>query len=190
MNLKLKDLFYIAAATVLTFPILYIAMMFLTGTARIEFGNKKEEPGQKLEMIKQNYRRDSLATVNSRTFQALQQEKAELQKERERLSEKQRKIDLIQQELQENRKVLEKEREKIEKLVSRSDSLDLKKIKELSRIYGAMRPLEAAQIIETLQDELAAKVIANIGDERQKGKILSAISREKATRISKLISKL
>lgn len=189
MNLKIKDLFYIAAATILTFPVLYIVMMFLTGTARIEFGNKKEESGQKLELVKQNNRRDSLAMVSSRTFQALQQEKTELQKERDRLSDKQRKIDLIQQELQESRKVLEKERNKIEKLVSRSDSLDRKKIKELSRIYGAMRPIEAAQIIETLQDDLAVKVIANIGDERQKGKILSAISREKATRISKLMSK-
>jgi flagellar motility protein MotE (MotC chaperone) len=66
----------------------------------------------------------------------------------------------------------------------------MKKIKELSKIYGAMRPVEAAQIIETLQDELAVKVLTNIGDERQKGKILSALSREKATRISKLISKL
>lgn len=190
MNLKIKDLVYIAAVTILTFPILYLAMMFLTGAARLEFGSKKEEPVQNVEVIKRNHRRDSLSIVNSKTFQALQLEKRELQKERERLSEKQRKIDLLEQELQDSRLTIEKERKKIEKLVSRNDSLDLKKIKELSRIYGAMRPVEAAQIIETLQDELAVKVITNIGDERQKGKILSAISREKATRISKLISKL
>ncbi len=191
MNLKIKDLIYIAVATVLTFPLLYMVMMFLTGAARLEFNSKKEEkPEQKVEMIKMNHRRDSLSIVNSKTFQALLQEKNELQKERERLSEKQRKIDLLEQELQESRLNLEKERKKIEKLVSRSDSLDLKRIKELSKIYGAMRPLEAAQIIETLQDELAVKVITNIGDERQKGKILSAMSKEKATRISRLISKL
>jgi flagellar motility protein MotE (MotC chaperone) len=190
MNLKLKDLIYIAAVTVLTFPILYLVMMFLTGAARIEFGSKNEEPEQKVEMIKMNNRRDSLSIVNSKTFQAIQQEKLQLQKERERLSEKQKKIDLLEQELLESRQILEKERKKIEKLVSRSDSLDLKRIKELSKIYGAMRPVEAAQIIETLQDELAVKVITNIGDERQKGKILSALSKEKATRISKLISKL
>jgi flagellar motility protein MotE (MotC chaperone) len=190
MNLKIKDFIYIAAVTVLTFPILYLTMMFITGAARIEFGSKKEEPEQKIEMIQRNHRKDSLSIVNSKTFQALQQEKYELQKERERLSDKQRKIDLLEKELQESRQTLEKERKRIEKLVSRSDSLDLKKIKDLSKIYGAMRPVEAAQIIETLQDELAVKVLTNIGDERQKGKILSAMSREKATRISKLISKL
>lgn len=190
MNLRIKDLVYIAVVTVLTFPIMYLAVMFITGVARIEFNSKKEEPEQKIETIKMNHRRDSLSIVNSKTFQALQQEKQEVQKERERLSEKQRKIDLLEKELQESRQTLELERKKIEKLVSRNDSLDQKKIKELSKIYGAMRPVEAAQIIETLQDELAVKVLTNIGDERQKAKILSAISKEKATRISKLISKL
>ena len=163
MNLKIKDLVYIAIVTVLTFPILYLAMMFITGAARLEFNSKKEEePEQKIEMIKMNHRRDSLSIVNSKTFQALQQERQELQKERERLSEKQKKIDLLENELQASRQALEMERKKIEMLVSRSDSLDMKKIKELSKIYGAMRPVEAAQIIETLQDELAVKVLTNI----------------------------
>ncbi|HEX3018871.1 MAG TPA: hypothetical protein VHP36_01150 [Chitinispirillaceae bacterium] len=189
MNLKIKDFISIAVVTVLTFPIMYLAMMFLTGAARIEFGNKKKEPVEKVQLIKLNHRKDSLALVNSKTFLALQQEKNELQKERERLSDKQNKIDLLQQELEQNRKAFELQRDKIEKLVSQSDSLDRRKIKELSKIYGAMRPAEAAQIIETLKDELAVKILSNIGDERQKGKILSAISREKATRISKLMSR-
>lgn len=188
MNLKLKDFIAIALVTVFTFPIMYLVMMFLNGSARIEFGTEEKEPKEKVEVIKQSYRKDSLAVLNSKTFIALQNEKNELQKERERLAEKQKKIDLLQTELEEKQNVLQEERKKLEKLVSKSDSLDSRKMKELSKIYGAMRPVEAAEIIETLQDELASKIISNINDERQKGKILSALSKEKATRISKMLS--
>lgn len=187
MNLKIKDIIAIAVVTVLSFPIMYLTMLFVTGSARIEFGVKQEEPKEKIEKIEFNKRKDSLSIANSKTFMALQMEKTELQKERERLVEKEKKIDLLQTELEEKRKAFEQERAKIEKLVSLSDSLDRRKIKELSNIYGAMRPAEAAQIIETLQDDLASKVIASIGDERQKGKILSALSKDKASRISKLL---
>lgn len=188
MNLKIKDIIAIAAVTVLTFPVMYLVMMFLTGTARIEIGNKEEkQPKEQVQLVRNNERKDSLAVANSKTFIAIQSEKKELQKERERLSESQKRIDMLQSELEEKRLALEKKREEIEKLVSKSDSLDNKKIKELSKIYGAMRPAEAGEIIETLQDELASKIIANIGDERQKGKILSALSNDKAVRISKIL---
>jgi flagellar protein FlbB len=91
--------------------------------------------------------------------------------------------------LEKTRNELAEERKKLEKLVSQSDELDKKRIKQLAKVYSAMRPEEAATIIETLDDNLVITILTSMGDDRQKAKILSLISKEKATRISKKIGK-
>ena len=50
-----------------------------------------------------------------------------------------------------------------------------------------MRPAEAASIIATLQDDLAADILDGIGDDRQKAKIIAALPKEKAVRLTKLM---
>ncbi len=189
MKLKLKDIIAIAVVTVISFPVLYILLMFLTGVAHIEFGQKKETPREdrKVEFLKQTARKDSLAELNSRTFQALQKERAQIEKDRARLIEQQQRIDMMQREMESQYKLLQGERTKLENLVSRSDSLDDKKVRQLSKVYAAMRPAEAAQILETLQDDLAVKLLDAMNDDRQKAKIISALSTEKASRITRMM---
>lgn len=189
MNLKLKDYITIALVTVLSFPVVYFAIMLWTGMVRVEFGpkDKPEEEKINIEAMKFSERKDSLVAVHSRAFQALIQEKADIEQERKRLQEQQQRTDLSQQELENERKVIQEEHQKLEALVSKSDTLERKKVKELAKVYGAMKAAEAAQIIETLNDKMAANVISAISDDRQKGKILAALSTEKASSISKLI---
>ena len=190
MNLKLKDYIAIAVVTVATFPVLYLVMLFITGSARVEFGPPKEDEtkNEKVEVVKQSARKDSLTAVNSRTFQALQQERSEMEKERQRLREQQGRIDLLQSEAEVERKKLTEEREKLEKVVSVSDSLGGRKIKDLAKMYAAMRPSEAASILGTMDDRMVAQILKSINDDRQKAKILSSLSRDKAARISKIIA--
>lgn len=191
MNLKLKDYIAIAIVTVISFPVLYIAMLFFTGVAHVEFEEKSKKPqgeSKSVELMRLTARKDSLSASNSRTFQALQKERIGLQEERNRLLEQQQRIDLLQRELESQHKLLQGERAKLENLVEKSDSLDNRKIKQLSKVYAAMRPAEAAQIIETLKDELAAKILTTMNDDRQKAKILSSLSGEKAARISRILA--
>lgn len=190
INLKIKDYIAIAIVTILSFPILYLIMLFVTGVARVEFNYGKDEDSKdkKVEFIRHTAKRDSLAAINSRTFQALQKERTEIERERTRLSEQKKRIDILQQELKTERDNLKQERKKIEKLVSQSDSLSAKKLKDLAKMYGAMRPAEAAQILETLSDKLSSQIISSINDDRQKAKILSALSKDKANRISKILA--
>ena len=189
MNFKMKDFIAIAAVTVASFPVMYLIMLFVTGAARIEFQRPKEntEKEQKVEVVKQTARRDSLAERNSKTFQALQKERVELEAERQRLREQQDRINLLQSEVEQQQKKLAEEREKFEKVVQKSDSLGDKKIKDLAKMYAAMRPSEAASILSTLDDRMVAKVLKAINDDRQKAKILGALSTSKAARISKII---
>ncbi|MBN1309415.1 MAG: hypothetical protein JXA18_15960 [Chitinispirillaceae bacterium] len=189
MKLRLKDYIAIGVVTVVTFPLLYLIMLFITGSARIEFGPSKEKAAktEKVQLIQKSARKDSLAAVNSRTFQALRKERSELEKERQRLHEQQNRIDLLQSEVEMQRKMLAEERKKMEQLVMTSDSLGGKKIKDVAKMYAAMRPAEAASILGTMDERLAAQIIRSINDDRQKAKILSSFSSDKAARISKII---
>ncbi len=189
MKLTLKQLIIIMACLTLSFPVIYLLMMFATGNARIEFVKpaKEKKDERELKLMAINSRKDSLAEQHSQTFFAIEKQKAELDAEKKNMNEERERMLLVQQELEKTRNEFTEERKKLEKLVGQSDDLDKKRIKQLAKVYGAMRPEEAARILETLDDELMIKILGSMGDDRQKAKILSTISQEKAARISKKI---
>ncbi|MDG5815846.1 hypothetical protein QA601_12210 [Chitinispirillales bacterium ANBcel5] len=186
MNLRFKDIIAISVVALLSFPILYLSILFFTGTARIEFGAPGEFENQ-LQKVAQSARRDSLAALNSRTFRALEQERKKLEQERERLEAQQERLDIIVAEIESKREELKKERLRLEELVDESTALSEERQRELARLYGSMRPVEAALIIENLNDELAMSIITSINDDRQKSRILSNLSNQKASRISRML---
>jgi flagellar motility protein MotE (MotC chaperone) len=190
MKLNIRDIAIIAATAVLSFPVIYLLIMFATGTARIEFNQQKKEEKkeQQVKLLKLDAKRDSIAASQSQTFMAVEQQKADLAKEKQELIDQQQRVTMVQQELEKTRAGLAAEREKLEKLVSKSDDLDRKRIKQLAKVYGAMRAEEAARILETLDDGLCVNILAEMGDDRQKAKILTALSPDKAARVSKKIS--
>jgi flagellar motility protein MotE (MotC chaperone) len=190
MKLSLRDIIIIAVTTTLSFPVIYLLLMLMTGGARIEFNQPKkdEKKDEQVKLIKLDAKRDSLAASQSQTFMAVEQQKADLSKEKQQLVEQQQRVTMVQQELEKTRAEMAAEREKLEKLVSQSDDLDKKRIKQLAKVYGAMRAEEAARILETLDDGLCVDILASISDDRQKAKILTALSPDKAARVSKKIS--
>jgi flagellar motility protein MotE (MotC chaperone) len=191
MKLTLKQLIIIAATVAFSFPVMYMLMLFATGNARIEFNQpaKEKKDEKQLKFMRQSARKDSLSAVQSQTFLAVEQEKADLIAEKKRFAEQQERVLMVQQELEKTRGELMEERKKLEKLVGQSDTLEKKRIKQLAKVYGAMRPEEAARILETLDDQLVIQILALMGDDRQKAKILSILSPEKAARISTKIGK-
>lgn len=188
MNLKLKDIITIAIISVVTFPLLYFVMLFATGNAHIEFTSKKPgfiENRQKMKYLKHSNRRDSLMLLQSQAYIASEKERVEVEKKLQQLEKQQERINMLTQELERTRQDLVLEREKFEKLVAKSDEFEMKRIKQLAKVYGAMRANEAAQILETLDDNLLIKIINAISDDRQKAKIMAGLSKSKAARISK-----
>lgn len=183
---KLKEIIIVAAVGVFSFPILYGVILIANGIIRIEYGTPKGpvEEQKKLQIVKRTEKTDSILVTQSRTFQALENEKTEIEKERQRLKDQQGRMDLLQKELEEKQQSISQERSKLESLVSKSDSLDTKKFKNQAKVYMAMKPLEAAQIIETLPDAHASKILNAMNDDRQKAKILASLSTEKAARIT------
>jgi flagellar motility protein MotE (MotC chaperone) len=187
MKLRFKDIAAIIAVAVLSLPIMYLAVLFATDNIRVEFFPERriEKDEENLRVIRQTARRDSLAVTQLEAYQALRRERAEIEKEREQLRAQQERINLLSGELEQKRNELQLERQKLEALVAESDTLRQKRIKQLARVYGAMKANEAASILETLGDDLVIQVINNISDDRQRAKILAALSEGKAARMSK-----
>jgi flagellar motility protein MotE (MotC chaperone) len=189
MKLSLREIIIVSLTAVLSFPVIYLLIMLATGAARIELSKPKLDPSKdrEVKMMRLSAKKDSLAASQSQTFLAVEQEKAELQKQKQDLFEQQNRVKMVQDELEKTRTELAAERVKLEKLVLQSDELDKKRIKQLAKVYGAMRPDEAARILETLDDDLCMNILSAMGDDRQKAKILAVLSPEKASRISKRI---
>lgn len=190
MKLTLRDIIIICVTAVLSFPVIYLVLLLVTGVARIELGQPKKDmtKERELKVMRLSAQRDSLAASQSQTFQAMEQEKADIEKQRAMLASQQDQVKIAQEEMEKTKVELGAEREKLEKLVGETDSLDKKRIKQLAKVYSAMRPEEASRILETLDDNLCVNILSNMGDDRQKAKILSALSPEKASRVSKRIS--
>jgi flagellar motility protein MotE (MotC chaperone) len=191
MKLTLKELIIIVAVLTFSFPVVYVLMMLATGSAHIEFNQpaKPKKDDKELKFMKLSAKKDSLAAVQSQTFFAIEKQKADLDDEKKRMTEQQDHVLMVEQELEKTRSDLTEERKKLEKLVGQSDELDKKRIKQLAKVYSAMRPEEAARILETLDDDLLINILGAMGDDRQKAKILSVLSPDKASRVSKKIGK-
>jgi flagellar motility protein MotE (MotC chaperone) len=193
------SIFAIVLVTVLTFPIIYAAMLIASGYMRIETGFKEDENPEltmKIEEVRHTARRDSLAAQNTKTFEAIVQERAELQKDQERLAEQQSRLEMLQADIEAQKEALLKERELLEnkkaaKLEAeaaeqRGESVEAR-YRKLAKIYEAMKPNEAANILQSLPDADAAYIISKMNDDRQKSKIMALLDKNKVARINKLI---
>ncbi len=98
-------------------------------------------------------------------------------------------MEIAQKELEEKQNLLAEQRVKMAALVEKSDSLEIKKFKAQAKVYMSMKPLEAAQIIESFSADQAAKILGAMNDDRQKAKILAAMAPEKAAEITSRIGK-
>ena len=187
--MRKNDFIAIILVTLFTFPVLYVAMLFYTGALRLEYGFDQKTPEEelKVEEVRHTRRRDSLAAENSKIFQALQQERAEIIRERERLLETQERLEILQNNIEGHRNELMNERRQLESKLQTNPEAEANRYRQLARLYGAMKPGEAAGILETLPDAQVTSILTNINDDRQRARIVASLSKEKAARISKLM---
>lgn len=181
----IKKALMISIVGFLSFPVLYIVLMFATGQMRIEKGPKKPDDRAKVEVLKYSPIQDSLAAIHSKTFEGLVAQQKRLEAKQRQLAKREERILLLDKQLAEKEKAIEETREKIEEIVKNSQVLENKRIRALAKIYSSMRAGEAAPILESLPEHLSVAIMRAIGEDRQKAKILEKMDREKAGRISK-----
>jgi flagellar motility protein MotE (MotC chaperone) len=185
---KLKDIIIIGSVLVLLSPVIYFVMLLLTNSARIEFGkpdNSKASVSEELvKTIKSSPAKDSMVAKYSRSYQAYEIQRREIADQEARIADERNRLEILKSEIEKEKNALAGERSKMESLVSQNDSIEIKKVRQLAKVYGAMRSTEAARILETLDNNLVAKILTNITDAGIKAKILQSLSAEKAKSVT------
>jgi len=111
------------------------------------------------------------------------QQKAEFEKEEKRIAKKKVELLAIQDDINNKIAALTKIRDDIMAEKAKKKAEEEQQFKHLIKVYSAMKPQNAAELIERLDINLAIKLLSKMkGDDV--GKILSFVKIEKAAKIS------
>jgi flagellar motility protein MotE (MotC chaperone) len=127
-----------------------------------------------------NEKKDAKETID---LKFLIQKKAKFEKEEKRIAEKKSELLAIQDDI--NKKIVEltKLRDEIRQEKAQKKAEEEQQFKHLIKIYSAMKPRNAADLIDKLDIKLAIELLSRMkGDDV--GKILSFVKIEKAAKIS------
>lgn len=124
------------------------------------------------------------------------QERANLRQEREDIDLRKKELKTLEEgvdkkltEMDRKLEELRKLRDKIESLLAGKSIEEKKRLQELAGIYQKMAPVKAAQVISSLDQQLAADLLASM-KVKAAANILNQISKQKATEISTTFSTL
>jgi flagellar motility protein MotE (MotC chaperone) len=139
----------------------------------------------------QNPKEHNFKSVEERRlYTVLQNERDSLDEEKKVLALKEKELKTLQMEadkklelLNEKLAELQETQRKIEKLLAKKDAKELRKTKELSLIYAKMNPGRAALAMATLDQQLAADLLANMKI-KAAAKILDRMDKVKASQLS------
>lgn len=120
---------------------------------------------------------------------ALQQERQDLVKEREALENQKKDLKRLEAEVDKKLDQLQATRLKIEELLAEKKAEELKRIRDLSKMYEKMSPEKAAGIFSTLEQDLAISILGNMKT-KAAAKILNNMDREKAAKLTTAFSSL
>lgn len=202
-NMKTQDLIIVGAVVmILSFPLMWLVMLLATGNARLVFENDLARMIEVSNVARQqrgDARRDSLIVEQAYSFHANMQSIEELAAERERMAREQERMQFLIEELEAQRKQITAERERvsnersrfetaIENQIERQNSGAARRVADLARIYQAMRPAEAAQIMETLSEDLRVDILLAMTDDRQRSRIISAMDTDNASSLTELMA--
>jgi len=188
--MKTHDLIIVGAVVmILSFPLMWLVMLLATGNARLVFENdlaRMIEVQSMARLQRNTERRDSLIVSNAYSFHANINSIDSLNRERERMEREQERLNFLIDELRAERLIVEAERKKIQGERTRFEAAidnqanigaveQTRRVNNLARTYQAMRPAEAAMIMQELSPDLSVAILNAITDDRQRSRILSAM---------------
>ncbi len=117
----------------------------------------------------------------------IQQRENELRKKEEQLKEKEERLSKIEKEVEQKTKELLSIQKEIQSFRTERQDVQNTKIKGLAKIYGTMKPKEAAKLLENLDDKLVMGIISTMTSD-EAASILSIMEVKKAAKISEALS--
>lgn len=122
------------------------------------------------------------APDDSLSREAMQQRQDDLARKEQELRTLEKSLDVKLEDL----RALES---KLQNMLKEADTLKDSKYRHLVDVYSNMKPKQAAQVLETLDEKIAVKILAGMKG-RQAGEILGFVIPAKAARLSEALTKM
>jgi flagellar motility protein MotE (MotC chaperone) len=192
MDIRARDLIGVGIVSLLLFPIVFFAVLLVTGTARLEVSGLDEETKKKIAGYLERHTPEQEAQdlEQSKLYEANRRLAIELEEKQQELRAEAARLELLKLENSQKLAKISENREEIDKRVGESQAKKKKKIEELAQVYAAMKPVEAAPILMNLDDDSIARILKRVPDSRSQGKLLAAVgalSTKRAASVTKIL---
>jgi len=124
---------------------------------------------------------------NADSLSVLQQREIELRKKEEQLREKEEHLVNLEKEVEQKVKDLLALQKEVQSVRTEKFETQNTKVRGLAKIYGTMKPKEAAKLMEALDDKLVMNIISTMTPD-EAAAILSLMDVKKAAKISEALS--
>jgi flagellar motility protein MotE (MotC chaperone) len=129
----------------------------------------------------------SSSSALSESLAGLQQKEAELKKKDELLREKEERLTKMESEVEQKLKDLITLQKEIQAYRTEKAEGANTKVRSLAKIYGTMKPKEAAKLMENLDDKLVMSIISTMNSD-EAASIMANMEVKKAAKISEALS--
>jgi flagellar motility protein MotE (MotC chaperone) len=129
--------------------------------------------------------RPGISTTES--LSAFQQKEIEIRKKEEQLKEKEERLGKLEKEIEQKVKDLLALQKEIQAVRIEKQETQNTKVRGLAKIYGTMKPKEAAKLMENLDDKLVMGIISTMTPD-EAAAILALMEVKKAAKISEALS--
>lgn len=119
----------------------------------------------------------------------LSKERKELIERRKKLERREKELKQLEQEIDQKLTNLQETEARLQNLVEKAEAVQDEKIKHLVDVYSNMKAQRAAQVLETISEEIAVKVLSGMRG-RQAGEILTHVNSEKAAMLSEALTEM
>lgn len=105
------------------------------------------------------------------------------------LDKKEAELRALEMELDEKLEKLKAMEVRMQALIDSAGSIQAEKMQHLVDVYSNMKPKQAAQVLETLDEPIAVRILAGMSG-RKAGEILSSVRPDQAARLSEALTRL
>ena len=116
-----------------------------------------------------------------------QQKEIEIRKREEQLKEKEERLNRLEKEIEQKVNDLLVLQKEVQSVRTEKQETQNNKVRSLAKIYGTMKPKEAAKLMENLDDKLVMGIIGTMTPD-EAAAILSLMEVKKAAKISEALS--
>lgn len=129
----------------------------------------------------------SSAAMTPEMLANLEHREIEIKKKEEQLRQKEEYLVQLEREVEKKLKELSSIQKEIQAYRTEKEDAQSGKIRSLSKIYGSMKPKEAAKLMEGLEDRLVVNIIATLSSD-EAASIMASMDVKKAAKIAEALS--